>query len=150
MSTTGPNINPATDCGASSTTCRNVQAAISLQLLNTSCVCQTDNTCPTSCALYSNKLSRLSSTYANPIQCLLRDNITTTRPNQDNKNAWCNTAKRTKGDANNDNVVDQVDYTYWLRASNGGQIPPDKNPDFNGDGEVGRADLDIWLSGRGQ
>lgn len=114
------------------------------------CVCQANNTCTPACALNGNKLSSQASKYSDPIKCSLDIGVTVTAPTQANKDAWCNTAKRTKGDANNDGAIDTTDYTLWLRATNGGRIPTDRNPDFSGDGEVGRSDLDIWQAGRGQ
>ena len=51
--------------------------------------------------------------------------------------------KKSQGDANCDGQVDSIDYFYYVAAVNGGQIPTNVNPDFNGDGEVGLSDRTI-------
>lgn len=51
--------------------------------------------------------------------------------------------KKAQGDANCDGQTDSTDYFYYVAAVNGGQVPANVNPDFNGDGEVGLADRNI-------
>ena len=53
--------------------------------------------------------------------------------------------KKAQGDANCDGQVDSTDYFYYVAAVNGGQIPANVSPDFNGDGEVGLTDRTIII-----
>ena len=53
--------------------------------------------------------------------------------------------KKIQGDANCDGQVDSTDYFYYVAAVNGGQIPANVSPDFNGDGEVGLTDRTIII-----
>lgn len=117
------------------------------------------NSCTTNCQFTKLPISSTIS-YSEPIKCSLNANLSNTVPNQTDKNSWCNRIKRTLGDANGATnggdvpVVDAIDYTYYLRAVIGGKIPPNVNPDFNGDGAVGvtetGSDLTVWQQGRGQ
>ncbi len=54
--------------------------------------------------------------------------------------------KKAQGDANCDDQVDSTDYFYYVAAVNGGQVPANVNPDFNGDGEVGLSDRTIIIN----
>jgi hypothetical protein len=63
--------------------------------------------------------------------------------NQDVKNNYCTRYYRTTGDADGNNAVDNLDYFYYVRFVNGGQVPDEINPDFNGDGVVSVSDRKI-------
>lgn len=79
-------------------------------------------------------------------------------PNKVMQDDWCNHPFRTSGDANGINRADQTtqsineievvgrDYYYYMRAVNGGEIPSNVNPDFNGDGEIGVSDRELIVS----
>lgn len=113
-----------------------------------SCECGATNLCASSC-----QFTKLASgiTYTNPIRCSYNDtDPSITFPTAANKNSWCNRNKRTLGDANGDNIINAVDYTYYLRGVLNGKIPPGVNPDFNGNGDIDRNDLMIWTQGEGQ
>jgi hypothetical protein len=103
------------------------------------CVCQNDNTCHFSCPfdIYPEVA------YADPIRCSLSSSLFPTLPTQDNKISWCRSTERTKGDADDNQKINNTDYYYYVSAVNGGKIPTSVNPDFNGDGEVGVADREI-------
>ncbi len=81
--------------------------------------------------------------YIKPPKCSLSANLFSTPPTSEEKQGWCKTL-RVKGDADGNGVVDNVDYLYYVAVVFGGKIPAQVNPDFNGDGNVGRLDLDIY------
>ncbi len=107
--------------------------------INPNCQCASD-VCSTSCSFdYHNQVTN----YTKPPKCNLSDSLFSTPPTSNEKNGWCKSL-RVKGDADGSGVVDIADYFLYVGVVFGGKIPPNVNPDFNGDGEVGRADLDIY------
>ncbi len=110
------------------------------------CVCSGANTCTSACPL--TKLSNGS--YADPIKCSPPSRIFVSSPSETQKNAWCNWPKRLWGDADGDGDVDDTDYLYYLGALRGEKIPPGFNPDFDGNGDIGLTDVDIWSLGKGK
>ncbi|MEK7633618.1 MAG: hypothetical protein AAB437_02130 [Patescibacteria group bacterium] len=106
---------------------------------NPTCVCQTNNSCSADCVF--EKIDGVS--YSNLIKCNLSSSLFLVYPDSNHKTTWCNRQKKTRGDADGNGVVDLSDYFFYVASVFGGKIPPNVNPDFNGDGEVGRADLDI-------
>lgn len=112
----------------------------------TGCECSSANTCTSICPF----TTLTGVTYANPIGCSLASGISETIPSAADKNSWCNRTKRTQGDADGNGSIDAIDYTYYLRTVLSGRIPPNVNPDFDGDGRVSPEDLVIWNRGQGQ
>lgn len=122
-------------------TCPALPTPTSTPTPNPSCACKSDKTCETSCSF--DKLTGVN--YASSINCVPDPVMYVGVPAPSDLNSYCDRPKRTKGDANGDGVVDNTDYFYYVQAVNGGKIPPNVNPDFNGDGEVGTADRAIIL-----
>lgn len=112
---------------------------------NPNCLCQTsNNTCSDVCNFI--KLPAFS--YNQPIICQREAAIVGPTISSSNKNQYCQRPKRTKGDADGSNIVDEVDYLYYLRSVLRVPIPAQVNADFNGDGLVSPSDLEIWLAGK--
>mgnify|MGYP001565965491 CR=1 FL=1 len=109
---------------------------------NPDCACKTNDNCTIECDF--EKIASASSSYLYPIKCGLAPSLFSVSPNENDKNGWCNRKARTRGDADGNGIVNNFDYYYYIAAVFGGKIPQNINPDFNGDGEVGRADLDIY------
>lgn len=108
---------------------------------NPACLCKADNSCDATCVF--DKYSDI--TYTDPIKCNLSAGLFATAPASLQTNNWCKMTLRTKGDADGNAVVDNLDYFYYVGAVNGSKIPPTVNPDFNGDGEVGISDRAIII-----
>lgn len=105
------------------------------------CICKEDGTCDNSC-----NFEKLNNTnYSTPIKCSLSSSIFPTPLSADDKNNWCKRSKRTKGDANGDGQIDDLDYYYYVQASNQGSLPSNINPDFNGDGLINSDDRMIVI-----
>lgn len=66
-------------------------------------------------------------------------------PTTDQKNAWCKRYYRTKGDADGDGKATFLDYFYYKTARLGIKLPPDINPDFNGDDFISDIDRNIII-----
>lgn len=105
--------------------------------INPACVCDTGDVCNPGCTF---SLLPAPSSYTSPIKCSLSATLFDSVPSADNKISWCRATNRTKGDANGDGKIENIDYYYYVAAVNGGKIPVSANPDFNGDGEVGTID----------
>ena len=105
--------------------------------INPACTCDTGDVCNTACTF--DKFTDVN--YTSPLKCYLSSSLFPTPPTS--KNTWCQRGLRTKGDADGSGVVNNTDYFYYVAAVNGGQIPANVNPDFNGDGEVGATDRTI-------
>jgi len=105
--------------------------------INPACTCDTGDVCNTACTF--EKFTDVN--YISPLKCYLSPSLFPTPPVD--KNSWCQRGLRTKGDADGSGVVNNTDYFYYVAAVNGGQIPVNVNPDFNGDGEVGSIDRTI-------
>lgn len=113
------------------------------------CVCNTDNTCDSSC-VYETAPCPEGATCPTPqLKCSRESGLGPT-PGSEAKNGYCKSTKRTIGDADGNGTVDTVDYLYYVRAVNGGQIPETVNPDFNGDGYVSASDRAIVIATLGQ
>ncbi len=97
------------------------------------CICSTGDICDNTCT-FENKP-------ATPIKCVREIAVVGPTPGVDDKKAYCQRPRRTKGDANGDGLIDQNDYAIYLRASLSAPIASNDNPDFNGDGMVTPADL---------
>jgi len=108
--------------------------------INLMCVFS-NNRCDSSCVFSKQP----GANYPNPLSCSLSSSLFSAVPTQDDKNNWCRRSERTKGDADGNGVVEMLDYYYYVGVVNGGKIPANVNPDFNGDGEVGRADREIVI-----
>ena len=52
---------------------------------------------------------------------------------------------RTKGDADGNGTINNMDYFYYISAVVGGKIPVTVNPDFDGDGAVSNLDREIVI-----
>jgi len=102
---------------------------------NPDCLCQSDNTCSSSCSF--------DPPSDNPIDCGVDSGPRNETPSRDNQNNYCRRQKRTQGDANGLKGVDMDDYIFYLNAVLGQKIPPNVNTDFNGDGHTDYHDLDI-------
>lgn len=66
-------------------------------------------------------------------------------PSADQKNAWCKSYYRTKGDANGDGKATLIDYFYYVAARSGAKTPPNIIPDFNGDNFISDIDKNIII-----
>lgn len=107
------------------------------------CNCAAAGTCAASC--FFDKFAS-GVTYANPVKCNLGDALFKTAPTAANKNQWCRSYVRTRGDANGDGKVGILDYFYYVSgAVFGAKLPPTVNIDFNGDGVVSSADKAVLL-----
>ncbi|KKS44943.1 MAG: hypothetical protein UV09_C0052G0001, partial [Candidatus Gottesmanbacteria bacterium GW2011_GWA2_42_18] len=104
------------------------------------CLCNTDGSCASVCAF--DKFAA-PITYANPIKCSLSDSLFPTPPSD--KNSWCQRNMRTKGDADGNGTINNMDYFYYISAVVGGKIPVTVNPDFDGDGAVSNLDREIVI-----
>lgn len=111
--------------------------------VNPLCVCNAQNVCTTQC--YFSKYTGI--TYTTPPKCNLTSSSTLypSTPSAANKTDWCRRSYKTKGDADGNDIINKMDYFYYVAAVNGGKIPVTVNPDFNGDGEVGVADRAIII-----
>lgn len=66
-------------------------------------------------------------------------------PTVDQKNAWCRSYYRTKGDANGDGKANLFDYFYYVAARSGAKVPANVMPDFNGDNFISDIDRNIII-----
>jgi len=66
-------------------------------------------------------------------------------PTADQKDAWCRSYYRTKGDANGDGKATLIDYFYYVAARSGAKVPPNIIPDFNGDNFISDIDRNIII-----
>ncbi len=108
--------------------------------INPNCQCASD-VCSADCSFDYN--SQVTS-YTKSPKCSLSSSLFSTPPTDLQKRGWCKSL-RVRGDADGNGVVDAfLDYLYYVTVVSGGKIPQNVNPDFNGDGEVRKADLDIW------
>lgn len=99
-----------------------------------SCICKTDDMCDGSC------LSVASS--SGTLKCSRESAIGPT-PEASVKNSFCKRYYRSSGDIDGNNKIDTLDYFYYLRVVNGGQVPTEVNADVNGDGLVSPSDRAI-------
>ena len=80
------------------------------------------------------------------MKCSLTASLFSTAPTQANKNSWCQRQSRTKGDSDGDGVVTFIeDYANYLQVVVGNTLPPNVNPDVNGDGIVSPEDRTIII-----
>lgn len=114
-----------------------------------SCVCNQDNTCDSSCVYQVPSCPEGATCPSTQMKCARESSIGPT-PGAEAKNGYCRSAKRFVGDADGNGIVDALDYLYYVRAVNGGQIPDTVNPDFNGDGYVSPSDRVIIIATLGQ
>ncbi len=91
--------------------------------------------CSTAC-FHDKFLATVGFTYANPVKCNLDGSLFSTVPTADQKNAWCRSYYKTKGDANNDGKTDLMDYFYYVSAKSGQKVPATVNVDFDGNGSI--------------
>jgi len=115
-------------------------ALASTPTTNPYCSCENDT-----CSLTFCTFDKFSDINYPSIKCSLSDSLFSSTPTSSNKNSWCQAGKRTKGDADGNNVIDMTDYFYYVAAFYGGKIPLTVNPDFNGDGEVLTTDREIII-----
>ncbi|MFH0979505.1 MAG: M4 family metallopeptidase, partial [Candidatus Roizmanbacteria bacterium] len=115
-------------------------ALASTPTTNPNCSCLSDS-CSSSCIfdIYSDV------NYPSSIKCSLSSSLFPSTPTSSDKNSWCQAAKKTKGDADGNGVIDMTDYFYYVGAFNGGKIPTTVNPDFNGDGKILPTDREIII-----
>lgn len=114
---------------------------------NTLCTCSTANVCN---ATYC-KFDRFptptgtvkSFTYPAAINCGYSN--FQSAPSTDQKNIWCRSYYRTKGDANGDGKANLLDYFYYVAARSGAKIPVNVMPDFNGDNFISDIDKNIII-----
>ena len=106
------------------------------------CNCNTaNNTCTSICpvnqpANYWTGAAAAEITYTNPMKCAPPNNsyVNTTGINKD---SFCNSVLRPKGDVNRDGRVDFInDYMNYIRLFVGGKIEKTYNPDVDGNGLV--------------
>lgn len=108
-----------------------------------SCTCSAANTCATTC--FFDKFGT-GVTYSNPVNCNLGSDLFSSAPTAANKNKWCQSYLRTRGDSNGDGKTNMLDYFYYVSATVfGAKLPPTANIDFNGDGIVSSADKAILI-----
>lgn len=107
---------------------------------NPNCSCDNDTCSLTNCAF-----DKFPDVSYPAIKCSLPSFLFSSTPTSSNKNSWCQASKRTKGDADANNIINTTDYFYYVAAFNGGKIPMTVNPDFNGDGEVLPTDREIII-----
>ncbi len=107
---------------------------------NPSCICDQNDTCASSCIFNQN-----NGKTASQIKCA-RDEALGQPPTSAEKESYCRRVNRTIGDADGDTQIGLIDYLYYVRAVNGGAIPPAINPDFNGDGLISASDREIVIS----
>lgn len=98
------------------------------------CVCKADDSCDSSCLSFSTPSAALKCT---------RESVIGPTPDQAAKNLYCKRYYRTSGDVDGNNKIDSLDYFYYVRVVNGGQVPADINADVNGDGVVSPSDRAI-------
>ncbi|QQG44210.1 MAG: hypothetical protein HYW86_05120 [Candidatus Roizmanbacteria bacterium] len=112
---------------------------------NPSCGCNspslTEGTCTSACLF--DKYSDVN--YSNPIKCVLSVSMFNSTPTNEQKTGWCRSSLRTRGDADGNGRVNDLDYFYYVSVVNGGKIPQTVNVDFNGDGEVGVNDRSVII-----
>lgn len=83
--------------------------------------------------------------YGNPIKCGLPNGRFQSIPTADQKNDWCRSEMRTKGDADGNGNATLKDYFYYVAAIHGDKIPPTVNPDFDGDNTINGKDRAIII-----
>lgn len=113
---------------------------------NPLCICSTANVCTTYCIF--DKFSIQNET--NPVfsyQTVIGCNYSNFQspPTTDQKNKWCRSYYRTKGDADGDGEVNFIDYFYYVAARSGAKLPPNIMPDFNGDNFISDIDKNIVI-----
>lgn len=109
---------------------------------NPNCKCSAQGNCTTQCQF--NKFTDIA-TYSNPIKCGLPNGRFQSVPTANQKNDWCRSEMRTKGDADGNGRAALRDYFYYVAAVHGDKIPPTVNPDFNGDNMVNGKDRAIII-----
>ncbi|MDO8640382.1 MAG: hypothetical protein Q7R33_02465 [Nitrosarchaeum sp.] len=124
---------------------RTTSSSSSSSSANTACVCNSPSlstgTCSSQCTF--DKYTDGSVSYSATMSCIISTALQISTPTSDQKNAFCRANLRTKGDADENGTINRTDYLYYVSAVSGGKIPPNVNPDFNGDGEVGSNDRAI-------
>lgn len=113
------------------------------------CVAAT-NSCTTQCQF--NKIASIT-TYP-PNDLIKCQKLATTRyqtvPTDNQIKDWCRRSNRTKGDADGNDVVNVLDYFYYVSVKSDGKIPAKINADFNGDGVVNGEDRVVVVRGLNQ
>ena len=111
-------------------------------------LCDTNDSCADVCTFdkYNNTGGISSTIYAVPLKCSLPNTLFITNPSVNDKTAWCQMNKRTRGDADGSGVITNADYFYFVTALNGGKIPTTVNPDFSGDGTINADDRKIVVA----
>lgn len=99
------------------------------------CTCGATGLCATTC-FYDKFTTPVGFTYSSPRKCNLSSSLFTSVPTQDQKNAWCRSYYKSKGDANGDGKANLMDYFYYISSRVGQKVPPTVNVDFDGDGFV--------------
>lgn len=108
-----------------------------------SCSCAAAGTCAATC--FFDKFGS-GVAYTNPVKCNLGAALFSSAPAAADKNGWCRSYMRTRGDANGDGKVGILDYFYYVSATVfGAKLPPSANIDFNGDGVVSSADKAVLI-----
>jgi len=136
------NNNRIEDCSATSGCPASILATPVPTSGNPACVCNTANTCDTSCTF--DKFSDVTS-YGNPVKCSQDPNVLASTPTADQKNGWCKSSLRTKGDVDGNGIINNFDYFYYVAAVNGGKIPASANADVDGDGLISTLDRAIII-----
>lgn len=99
------------------------------------------NTCSTQCTF--NKFSDI--TYTSPIKCNFNGNHYSTVPSAANKDKWCQSSLKTKGDSDGNGTLHLLDYFYYVSVNSGGKIPPIVNVDYDGNELVDNKDRAILI-----
>lgn len=109
------------------------------------CVCSENDVCDTSCVferLTCDNETSCNIRYTQEVKCN-REASGMSISSKDIKDSYCRRYYRLSGDADGNGTVNKLDYFYYVRFVNGGKVPDDINPDFNGDGAVSVSDRNI-------
>jgi len=102
---------------------------------NSTCVCTTAGTCATTC-FYDKFATPVGFTYATAMKCNLGNDLFSSAPTSTDKNKWCQSYYRTKGDADADGKASLKDYFYLISVRSGAKVSSLINVDFDGDGYI--------------
>jgi len=145
-----PIVNGEADWTCSPVISPTIQPTISpIPTAPASCTCLSNNTCYSSCVFDKFPEATIdgknTTDYADPIKCTQDPNALASVPTTIEKNGWCTSTLRTKGDVNHDNKIDFTDYLYYVQVANGGKMPASYNVDADGDGTIGTFDRAIIM-----